>query len=136
MDISDRCARGSFEVHFAGTPPYVADDSVVLTHDTGHKDFKGDVVGTSSLHMLSAVSSTEGSAGYVVIEQFEGTVHGREGSFVLQHFGLMDRGLPALRIEVVPDSGTGELTGIRGQFDIDISDGTHRYTFTYTLEPR
>mgnify|MGYP003404163542 CR=1 FL=1 len=34
---------------------------------------------------------------------------------------------------VVADSGTGELAGLRGRMQIDISDGAHHYRFDYSL---
>ncbi len=51
----------------------------------------------------------------------------------MMHFGIMDRGQPSLRLEVVPDSAEGALAGLRGSMVIDASDGRHAYTFDYTL---
>ena len=93
----------------------------------------GDLEGESSVEMLSAGSSVKGSAGYVAIERVVGTLHGRTGTFVLQHSGSMNRGAPSLTISVVPDSGTGALTGLAGTMTIDIVDGQHRFAFDYTL---
>jgi hypothetical protein len=98
-----------------------------------HKRFSGDLAGTGEGQMLTAVSGTPGSAGYVAIERFVGTLHGRAGSFVFQHSGSMDRGAQALSIQVVPDSGSGELAGIAGSFSLRIEDGQHFYEFSYTL---
>ena len=67
--------------------------------------------------MVAAYTATAGSAGYVAIENFIGSVGGKTGSFVLQHHGLMTRGEAELTVTVVPDSGTGELRGISGQLD-------------------
>jgi hypothetical protein len=83
--------------------------------------------------MLTAMTGTEGSAGYVAMERVTGTLHGREGSFVLQHTGTMNRGAQQLSIAVVPDSGTGKLAGIAGTFAIRIEDGRHYYDFEYSL---
>ncbi len=83
--------------------------------------------------MLSAMTATKGSAGYVAIERVEGTLHGRKGTFVLKHDGSMDRGAPSLEVRVVPDSGTGELEGLRGRMQIDIVEGKHLFTFDYEL---
>ena len=55
------------------------------------------------------------------------------GLFVLQHNGLADRGAQQLTISVVPDSGGGELAGLRGQMAIQVEEGEHRYTLEYTL---
>jgi hypothetical protein len=83
--------------------------------------------------MLTAVTPVEGSAGYVAIEQVTGTLSGRNGRFVLQHFGTMNRGNNFLLLEVVPDSGTGELTGLSGKMSIRMEDGQHFYEFDYEL---
>jgi hypothetical protein len=83
--------------------------------------------------MLSAGTGVPGSAGYVAIERVSGALHGRQSSFVLMHYGLMERGTPSLRVAVVPDSGTGELTGISGELTIRIEQGRHEYAFEYEL---
>lgn len=83
--------------------------------------------------MLAFMSETAGSAGYVALERVHGTLQGREGSFVLQHHGLMDRGVPQLAITVVPGSGTGALAGLAGTMAIRIEGGHHFYEFTATL---
>ena len=97
------------------------------------KQFHGDLEGTSRGQMLTAGTAVTGSAGYVAIEHVSGTLHGRGGTFVLQHSGTMTRGAPQLSITVVPDSGTGELVGLAGQMAIVIADGKHSYDFEYTI---
>jgi len=83
--------------------------------------------------MLAFSTDVKGSAGYVAMERVTGALHGRTGSFVLQHSATMNRSVPQLTITVVPDSGTGELVGLTGSFDIKIVDGKHFYEFEYTL---
>jgi hypothetical protein len=83
--------------------------------------------------MLTAATGVKGSGAYVAIERVTGTLGGRNGSFVLQHTGIMNRGTPELKIAVVPDSGTGQLTGLTGTMNIKIADGKHSYDFDYTL---
>ncbi|MBV1854790.1 DUF3224 domain-containing protein [Catellatospora tritici] len=99
------------------------------------KEISGDLQATGTAQMLSVGSTVPDSAGYVAIDQISGTLHGRQGTFTLQHNGLMTRGDGTLSVVVVPDSGTGELTGLRGEFTIDIVDGEHRYVFDYDLDP-
>lgn len=98
------------------------------------KQFHGDLEATSKGQMLAVRTEFDGSAGYVAMERVTGTLHGRSGTFALQHNGLMTRGTPQLTIIVVPDSGTGELTGLAGTMTINITDGNHFYEFEYTLE--
>jgi hypothetical protein len=97
------------------------------------KTIDGDLVATTQGMMLSAFGGVKGSAGYVAIERVEGRLHGRTGGFTLQHSGSMDRGQQSLSVTVVPDSGTGELVGLTGDFKILIADGVHRYEFGYAL---
>jgi hypothetical protein len=97
------------------------------------KQIHGDLEGTSKGQMLTAMTAIKGSAGYVAVERVTGTLKGRSGSFTLQHSATMDRNTPHLLITVVPDSGTGELEGITGTFNIKITEGKHFYDFEYTL---
>lgn len=97
------------------------------------KTFRGDLTAKSQGEMVNVLTGVEGSAGYVALEQVEGTLHGKQGTFVLQHFGILARGASRLILEVVPDSATGELTGLAGSMTINIEDGHHHYSFEYQL---
>jgi hypothetical protein len=77
----------------------------------------------------------KGSGGYVALERVTGSLEGKSGSFVLQHNATMNRGVAEMNIIVVPDSGTGELTGISGSMKMRIeTGGKHFYDFDYTLD--
>jgi hypothetical protein len=126
-------ATGTFEVKVLPLP---ADDKV----DTGgfgrlsiDKQFSGALNGTSKGQMVAGMTAVEGSAAYVALERVSGTLNGRTGTFVLQHNGVMTRGAQEMRITVVPDSGTGELTGLAGTMKIIIEGGKHSYEFEYTI---
>ncbi len=124
-------ASGTFDVKLA--PQDDKSEDALLGRMTIDKQFHGDLDATSKGQMLSAMTTTKGSAGYVAIEKVSGTLHGRKGTFVLQHSGTMTRGEPGLSITVVPDSGTGELVGLTGKMTIKIEDGKHFYEFQYSL---
>lgn len=100
------------------------------------KTFVGDLVGTGKGEMLTAMTAVKGSAGYVAIERVSGVLHGRAGSFVLQHTGTMSAGAQQLSITIVPDSGTGALAGIAGVFRLKIEGGQHEYELEYSLPPQ
>jgi Protein of unknown function (DUF3224) len=98
------------------------------------KVFSGDMAGSSAGDMLTAVTPTAGSAGYVAIERFTGTLHGKRGTFVMQHGGTMSqRNGQQLSIKVVPDSGSEALRGIEGQFLLKVEQDQHHYELVYTL---
>ncbi|MEP7325788.1 MAG: DUF3224 domain-containing protein [Gemmatimonadota bacterium] len=125
-------ARGTFDVKVI---PQAADDSAGgpfgrLFLD---KQFHGDLDGISKGQMLGAMSAVEGSGGYVALELVSGTLNGRKGTFVLQHNGTMQKNVANMIVNVVPDSGTGELTGLAGTMTIIIEGGKHSYVLEYTL---
>ena len=97
------------------------------------KEFHGDLVATSLGQMLSSGTTIANSAGYVALERVEGTLHGKQGAFVLQHNATMNRGEGTLNINVVPDSGTDQLNGLTGALTIIRKDGKHFYEFEYEL---
>jgi hypothetical protein len=126
-------ARGTFSVDMKPQSEPNAVDGVSLGRMSLNKKFEGELQGAGQGEMLTALTPIKGSAGYVAIERFTGTVHGRSGSFVFQHSGTMNQGAQQLSIAVVPGSGTGELLGIAGAFRLNIVDGKHLYEFEYTL---
>jgi hypothetical protein len=129
----DQIAKGTFEVKLQSLGFEGANEDAKLARRSIDKQLVGDLEASSVGQMLSAMTATTGSAGYVAIEMVTGTLHGKHGSFVLQHTGIMNRGAPSLLVVVVPDSGTGELTGLAGTFSINIVDGKHHYEFAYRL---
>jgi hypothetical protein len=127
-------ATGTFEVKLTAQKPNEQEgQGAVPGRMSIEKKFSGDLEATSTGEMLSVVTAVKGSAGYVAIEFVDGTLHGRHGSFVLQHSGTMTRGAAQLSVTVVPDSGTGALAGLAGTLTIKITSGKHFYEFDYDL---
>jgi len=125
---------GKFDVKLSPLEFYAqGKDGINLGRMSMDKTFHGELEASSKGEMLSAMTSTQGSAGYVAIEQVIGSLSGMQGSFVLQHFGTMNRGKDRLVLEVVPDSGAGELSGLTGEMTIKIEEGHHYYHFEYEL---
>lgn len=124
-------ASGPFEVTLVPLASAWSGDPAPLARMSIEKQFTGDLSATSQGEMLSASTAVKGSAGYVAIEKVTGRLHGREGTFVLQHTGTMDRGTPSLSIHVIPDSGTGALSGLTGNMQIVIDNKQHSYIFDY-----
>jgi Protein of unknown function (DUF3224) len=125
-------AKGTFEVKIVPLPPDAGAPDPTLGRMSLDKQFHGDLEATGKGQMLTA-GTPSGSGVYVAIERVTGTLHGRNGSFVLHHTGIMTRGQPQMTIAVVPDSGTDELAGLSGNLSIEIVDGKHFYSFDYTL---
>ena len=129
-----RNATGPFNVKvIPQKPDNPQAEAAALGRMSLDKQFRGDLDGVSQGEMLSILDKEKGSGGYVALERVTGSLHGREGTFVLQHSASMSRGEPDLKIVVVPDSATGELTGLAGTMDIRIEAGQHYYDFSYSL---
>jgi hypothetical protein len=126
-------AKGTFDIKMTAEPPFDVEGGVSLSRVRFDKRFAGALDATSAVHMLAARTPVEDSAGYVAIERIAGALDGRRGSFVVLHLGISARGARSLSLPVVPDSGTGELSGLSGRMEIRIVDGQHFYELDYTL---
>ena len=131
-------ASGSFDIEaWDADKPYDEQGGNRLTRVHVGKTFHGDLVGTSSTELIT-VETPAGPVAYVGIEHVQGILHGREGTFVLQHSAGSEDGTADtqwLRWLIVPTSGTGELAGIRGVGQISVTeDGAHTWALEYTLD--
>jgi len=125
-------AEGTFKLTLI---PEHASDPEGIGRTKVDKQFAGDLVGTGQGIMLSALTAVADSAGHVALERVTGTLHGRAGSFALLHRGVMERGIFTVERSVVPDSGTGELVGLRGTFTAGMEGAQHTYVLDYELAP-
>lgn len=125
-------ATGTFEVGVAPADPEVVEAGLGLSRYTLTKTFTGGLAGAGTGQMLAGGPS-ETTGTYVALERVVGTLGGREGAFLLAHRGDMSPEGFTLSITVVPNSGTGALTGIAGDFGLTITDGVHHYDLAYTL---
>ena len=124
---------GTFEVK---ATPLAAEDNIgdpKIGRLSLEKKFSGGIAGTGRGQMLGYQSDDKTKGGYVAIEQITGTLDGRKGTFALQPHGTMDGDNYLINVYVVPGSGTGELSGISGNFTIKMEKGAHYYDFEYSL---
>ena len=124
-------ATGTFEVKL--TPQDDKSEDKSLGRMSIEKQWHGEIEGLSTGQMLTGGDVNTGSAGYVAMEKFTGTVKGRKGTLILQHSATMTKGKGDLTITVVPDSGTDDLKGIHGKLTIRIENGKHFYDLEYGL---
>lgn len=112
--MSEHTIQAAFEITEYGESVY--DEPVEgpkLTRVTITKRYSGVIEGTGVAEVLT--SQGEGGGGYVASERIEGTLEGRRGTFVIQHWGLADGAEQSSEGSIVPHSGTGELAGISGR---------------------
>ncbi|MBP2327475.1 hypothetical protein JOF56_007860 [Kibdelosporangium banguiense] len=92
------------------------DDGPPLGKATIAKSYTGDLQAISTAQMLACQTGdqpTDG-AGYMAQERVVGTLNGRVGTFVLQHGACGGPDGTEQYGFIVPGSGTGELTAIKG----------------------
>jgi hypothetical protein len=127
-------ATGTFEVKVKPLPDDVKVQGVAVGRMSIDKVWSGDMVGTSMGEMMTASAQVTGSGGYVAVEMMKVSLKGRSGTFTLMHHATMKANADfKMLINVVPDSATGELTGLTGALTITIEPGRHSYVFDYTL---
>lgn len=103
------------------------------------KAFRGDLEGESVATLLMCQndpSDLSAGAGYVASERVTAKLAGRSGTFVLQHMGLAGGGNPPVsKGHVVPGSGTGDLVGLTGEFEIKVDEnGAHSLHLDYEID--
>ncbi len=124
---------GRFDVKLI--PQDDKDDPSGLARLLLDKAFHGELEATSRGQMLGMRTANGTSGGYVAMEKVTGTLQGRSGSFWLQHYGMARRGVNTLTLEVVPDSGEGELEGVGGAMKIVVKEGgAHYYEFDFGFD--
>ena len=131
-------ATGSFDIKMTPAEPTDFEKGNDITRFTSEKTWHGDFEGVSHGEMITGSTASTGSMAYVAVERMTGKLNGRPGSFTFSHRASMMKGdAPSageLSVTVVPNSGTGELTGLAGSLMIHIdAQSKHTWTFDYSL---
>jgi len=85
-----------------------------LTHAHVTQSFHGDIEGEATIQFLMTYRD-DGSASYVGLLHMDGRIGDRSGTFVLQADGTFEGNAAKINFTVVPNSGTGDLHGLRGK---------------------
>ena len=126
-------AKAKITVQSSEAMPYDQTASPELVEIRLTETFTGDIDGESPVRALQVLRDDE-SACLVSMQRFCGRVGGRRGTFVLQGSEIIENGKIKARWFVVPGSGTGDLSGLRGEGGFEGhfgkgSDGTLDYWF-------
>jgi Protein of unknown function (DUF3224) len=118
-------ATGRIDVKTYEPQPYeeVAEGPNLVEIHVG-ETFSGDIEGEGVARFLQAVREDD-SASFVGIERVTGSIDGRKGSFLLQDAGTLEGTTVKGDWFVVPGSGTGELSGLRGEGGFSAELGQH-----------
>ncbi|MEU1820354.1 DUF3224 domain-containing protein [Streptomyces roseifaciens] len=113
----------------AGTYPKLAHASVTNA-------FSGGIEATGTTCEYTIVYVTAKTGTFTGMQILSGSLDGRDGTFAVEERGSFGSdGTVHCSFEVVPGSGTGELTGLRGTGGYTAEHGTPSvpYTFAYEL---
>ena len=127
-EISDMSVMGTFEVQLEPQK----DERAPVGRMLITKKYTGGLVGSGIGQMISK-RTENGVAVYSAIEEFEGSLNGKEGAFTLIHQGYMSSTSQSLDVQILEGSGAGELQGISGELFIIPKEGGHDYELKYTL---
>jgi hypothetical protein len=127
-------ARADISVHSAESKPYDQAEGPALMEVRISETFTGDIEGESPVRALQVMRDDK-SAVLVSVQRFRGKLSGREGTFVLQGSEIVENGRINATWFVVPGSGTGELSGLRGEggFEGEFGKGS-KGTLDYWFE--
>jgi hypothetical protein len=126
-------AKAKITVHSSEADPYDQTASPALVEVRLTETFTGDIEGDSPVRALQVLRGDK-SASLVSTQRFRGKLGGRQGTFVLQGSEIVENGKITAKWFVVPGSGTGDLSGLRGEGGFvgafgKGSDGTLDYWF-------
>lgn len=99
------------------------------------KTFDGGLTGRAVTWFLGCLNEQTGEGSYAALEAVDGALDGRRGTFNLIH-AASTHGTDRYdeHLTIVPGSGTGGLTGLRGTGRLVVDpDGTHHLELDYSL---
>jgi len=102
-------ANGTFEVDLAPQEDAGSPAGRMLIRKT----YLGDLTGSGTGQMISK-RTENGTAVYYAIEEFSGSVVGKNSSFTLVHSGFMSKESQSLEVTILEGLGSGELQNISG----------------------
>lgn len=95
--------------------------------------YTGDISGESTLQYL--ISQDEKNELYFVgLERVTGSIAGRMGSFMLQRIAGFEQDRVVERLQVLPNSGTAALRGLRGHATLEHTQHRESYPLLLAYE--
>jgi hypothetical protein len=107
-------AKAKVTVQNSEATPFDQSASPALMEIHLTETFTGDIEGESPVRALQLLRDDQ-SASLVSMQRFRGKLGGRQGTFVLQGSEIVENGNIKATWFVVPGSGTGDLSGLRGE---------------------
>lgn len=100
------------------------DGAPKLTRSRVTNAFEGGIEGEGWEEYLMLCRDDD-SGSFVSLERIIGCIGDRRGSFVMQSVGTYENGVAQGRMTVVAGSGSGDLTGLRGEGQFTVLQGRY-----------
>lgn len=71
---------------------------------------------------------------FIGIEEIVGKLSGKAGSFLLNHRGKHENGIAKSTFDIIPKSGTGELSGISGSGSYEATHEIAEISLTFSFD--
>jgi len=128
-------ANATFQIKRWDEAPYhEATGELKLTRANVALGYQGQIEGEGLADYFMAYPE-QSAASFVGIERVVGKIGDRSGSFVLQYTGIADQnGAIRSSFIVVPGSGTGELSGLRGEGSLVLEGQAEHYPITLAYD--
>jgi hypothetical protein len=123
-------ATGWIEVTSMEKLPWEAAGGGTLEEAQIAEEFSGGLAGNGASRLLM-FTAAGGAVTFSGMERFSGTLGERLGSFVFRNAGRLENGEVSGEWIVIAGSGTGELSGLRGEGGCRTADG---YWLDYWFE--
>ena len=107
-------ATAKVTVQSSEAKPYEQTGGSSLMELRINETFTGEIDGESEARAFQVLREDK-SASQVSMQRFRGKLGGRQGTFVLQGSEIVENGKIKATWFVVPGSGTGDLSGLRGE---------------------
>jgi hypothetical protein len=125
-------AKAEFQIASWDEQPYAElAGTEKFTRATTKQTYTGDLAGESRSDSLMYYGPDNLPTHYTGLEHFTCTLSGRSGTFVAQARGVYADGVAATDWFVVPGSGTGDLTGLRGEGGYRATGGESSVTVSF-----
>ncbi|GAA1264942.1 hypothetical protein GCM10009677_16040 [Sphaerisporangium rubeum] len=109
-------SKGTYQITGWDEKPYSQEKGqATLAKARVTNTFDGDIQGEGVAEYLLVYPKGEGDASFIGLQEVNGTVNGRKGSFVLAIDGTFANGQAKGDWTVVDGSAKGELEGLKGK---------------------
>jgi hypothetical protein len=127
-------ASGELRVAEWNEEPVIERKAGKLTQARVLQELSGDIEGTTTIIWLLAYRPDE-TADFVGMQQIDGRLDGRSGSFMVSSTGIFDGERATAEWTIVRGSGAEELSGISGAGSFDAPHGGQAtYELSFELE--